>query len=113
MNYAGSVASVTGSATSKGTSITTITSELPDPSVLNQPVVITVTVTGAGATPTGTVTVTSIGLGAPTCSFSTGATDHCNLTFITTTGSATITATFGGDANYNGSSSVTVNHIVH
>lgn len=107
MNYSSSTASV-GHTVNQGTTITTITSDLPDPSATGATVTITVVVSGAGATPTGTVTITFAGPAAvsdgPTnpCSAGItliGGTGSCQAIF-TTIGSYTITATYGGDANY-------------
>jgi len=82
---------------------TVITSHTPDPSTFGQVVTFTATVTGGAGTPTGTVT------------FSEGATTYCSSvplngsqaacsTSSLSTGSHTITATYSGDGNYNGSS---------
>ncbi len=107
MNYSSSTASV-GHTVNQATSITTITSDLPDPSATNQVVTITVVVSGAGATPTGTVAITFSGPG----SVNDGTTNPCSagITLIGGTGSCqaiftaagtyTITATYSGDANY-------------
>jgi hypothetical protein len=59
-------------------------------------------VSGAGPTPTGTVAIT----GADTnCTFSLASgSGSCNSVIFNTAGSKTITATYSGDANYNGSS---------
>lgn len=107
MNYSSSTANTTHTV-NQGTTITTITSDLPDPSALGAVVTITVVVSGAGATPTGTVTITFAGPGAvsdgPTnpCSAGitlVGGTGSCQAIF-NTIGSYTITASYGGDANY-------------
>ena len=83
----------------KADSTTTITSDNPDPSVVGQPVVVSFSVTSAGGTPTGDVTV-SDGVDSCTASVATGT---CSLT-LTTTGARTLTATYAGDASFNGSS---------
>ena len=75
----------------------------PTRSRINQPTAFTfalsVNAPGAG-TPTGTVTLTS---GASSCTANLPATS-CNLSF-TTLGSRTVSASYAGDANFNGSSS--------
>jgi hypothetical protein len=110
MNYVSS--STTAAHTvNKGPSTTMIISANPNPSAVGQTVPIVVTVTGAGATPVGTVTISSTGV-VGTCTFTTvGGTGSCPLTYPAT-GSFTITATFGGDGNYTGSST-TANHNVN
>lgn len=93
---------------SKDDTTTTITANTPDPSQVNQAVTVTVQVAanapGSG-TPTGSVTV-SDGAGQ-TCTISaldsTGS-GSCSLTPIAA-GTDTLTATYSGDANYNGSTS--------
>lgn len=86
----------------KANTTTTIVSDDPDPSAVGQPVLVTFSVAvqapGTG-TPTGTVTV-SDGSGA-SCTATLPATS-CTLT-ITTFGRKTLTATYTGDANFNGS----------
>lgn len=107
MNYSSSTASV-GHTVNQATTITTIISDLPDPSATGAVVTITVVVSGAGATPTGTVAIAFAGPGAvndgPTnpCSAGitlVGGTGSCQAIF-TTIGTYTITATYSGDANY-------------
>jgi hypothetical protein len=81
--------------------ITTITSDLPDPSLVNQNVTVTVTVMGGMTIPTGTVTIT-------------GANTNCSITLsngagscvvkFTSVGAKTITATYGGDSAHPASS---------
>ncbi|MDQ5846908.1 MAG: Ig-like domain-containing protein [Acidobacteriota bacterium] len=86
---------------SQGTTTTTITSDLPEPSNVGQVVTVNYTVavlTGSG-TPTGTVTVTVSG-GAETCN-GTVAAGTCNIT-LTASGSRTLTATYAGDSNFVG-----------
>ncbi len=96
----------------KANTTTAITSDLPDPSSPGQSVTVNFTVTanspGSG-TPTGNVTVTVSG-GAETCT-GTVAAGTCNIT-LTGTGLRTLTATYVGDANYNGSASAGTPHTV-
>ena len=82
-------------------STTSITGAVPDPSTPGQAVTVSVTVSGSGTTPTGTVSIS----GANTnCTITlSGGSGSCDAVF-NTTGSKTITATYGGDGNYNGSS---------
>ena len=87
-----------------------ITSDDPDPSVVGQPVLVEFTVTanapGSG-TPTGNVTVDD---GTDSCT-GTVAGGSCTLT-PTTAGTKTLTATYAGDDNFNGSSESTQTHQV-
>ncbi len=92
--------------TTKQDTSTTITSHTPDPSSVNQPVVVTYAVNAFSGTPTGDVTVSD---GTDSCT-ATVAAGSCNLV-MTTPGSKTLTATYGGDADYNGSSG-TASHTV-
>ncbi len=80
---------------------TIITADAPDSSLTGQSVAVSVTVNGAFTTPTGIVSIT----GADTnCALAlSGGSGSCNVVF-TTTGVKTLTATYGGDANYIGSS---------
>jgi large repetitive protein len=90
---------------------TSITSDLPDPSVTGQAVTVTyaVTVTApGGGTPTGTVTV-SDGTGA-TCVAAVSA-GSCALTPLSA-GAKSLTATYAGDANFTGSASAAEAHTV-
>jgi len=91
----------------KADTITTITSDLPDPSTVNTPYTVTVTVAakspGTG-TPTGTVTV---GDGVNSCTPAISAPGgNCTIT-PTSAGTGTLTATYIGDAKFNGSSGQT------
>jgi len=81
------------------TSETTITSDSPDPSVVGQAAVVNFTVTSASGAPTGNVTVSD---GVDSCT-GTVAAGTCTIT-LTTVGARTLTATYAGDANFNGSS---------
>ncbi|MEO8673050.1 MAG: Calx-beta domain-containing protein [Tahibacter sp.] len=95
----------------KASTVTTITSDNPDSSVSGGVVAVnySVAVSAPGAgTPTGNVVITISG-GAETCS-GTVAAGTCNIA-LTAVGSRTLTATYAGDANFNGSSD-TEPHIV-
>lgn len=89
---------------------TTITADTPDPSGTNQPVTVSYTVTvnspGTG-TPTGSVTVSD---GVNSCT-ATVAAGQCVIT-LTTVGARTLTATYAGDAGFNGSTSPGAPHTV-
>ena len=89
----------------KANTTTTINSDNPDPSVVGQPVTVTWTVAvsapGAlGAPLTGNVTV-SDGTNQCVAAVSAG---QCDVTF-TSAGAKSLTATYAGDTNYNGSAS--------
>jgi Ca2+-binding RTX toxin-like protein len=90
---------------------TTITSDSPDPSIQGSAVTVQFSVVavapGAG-TPSGTVTVSD---GVDSCTGST-ATGTCDIT-LTTVGSRTLTATYSGDSDFNGSTSAGVPHTVN
>ena len=86
---------------SQGSSTTTISSDSPDPSVAGGTVTVSVTVSGAGATPAGSVTIT--GADAPCTITLGGGSGSCPVVF-SATGAKTLTATYGGDSNYTGSS---------
>ena len=96
----------------KADTTTTITADTPDPSNIDQTVTINVTVAvsapGAG-TPTGTVTISD---GAVSCNATLAAgAGSCTIAFATA-GNRTLTATYGGDTNFNGSVSATAAHVV-
>ena len=79
----------------------TITSDLPDPSVVGQSVPVNYSVSvdaPGGGTPTGNVTVSD---GTDSCTASVAA-GTCNITF-SSAGSKSLTATYGGDTNFNAS----------
>jgi predicted outer membrane repeat protein len=89
----------------KANTTTTINSDLPDPSTVGEPVAVTWTVAvsapGAlGAPLTGNVTVSD---GTDSCTAPVGD-GQCNVTF-TSAGARSLTATYAGDTNYNGSAS--------
>ena len=91
----------------KADTTTTITSDTPDPSVVGQSVTINFTVTSSSGTPTGNVTVSD---GTQSCT-ATLAAGSCSITFASA-GAKTLTATYAGDANFNGSSSAGEPHQV-
>src|SRR5205814_9972469 len=88
-----------------------IVSDLPDPSVVGQAYTVTysvgVSAPGAG-TPAGTVTVTD---GSANCTGTLPATS-CQLA-STTAGAKSLTATYNGSTNFNGSVSATAAHQVN
>ena len=87
---------------SKANTVTTITSDSPDPSPQGQSVTVDFSVTSSAGTPTGSVTV---GDGTVSCTASIAAgSGSCSLTFGSL-GSSTLTATYAGDDNFNGSAS--------
>ena len=80
------------------TTITTITSDLPDPSVTNANVTVAVSVIGGKTTPTGTVNITGANTNCSITLNSTG-TGSCVVKF-SSVGSKVITATYLGDASH-------------
>lgn len=90
--------------------ITTITSDVPDPSIVGQPYVVQVQVNGAGGTPTGTVAI-SDGSGANCNAVLNAGTGQCQLT-STSAGNKVLTANYPGDASF-AASSDTEAHIVN
>ena len=106
-NYNGS-SDIESHVVSSGTSTTTITADLPDPSIIGQSVAVSVSVSGAGELPTGTVTID----GADTnCNITlSGGIGSCNVVF-NTTGNKVLLATYSGDPSH-ASSSDTENHVV-
>ncbi len=108
-NYNGSTSATLTQGVNKANTTTSITSDAPDPSVVGQAVVVNyavaVTAPGAG-TPTGNVTVSD---GSVSC-VGTVAAGTCSLT-PTTAGAKTLTATYAGDANFNGSSGTTAHQV--
>lgn len=88
---------------------TIITSDTPDPSRVNEPVTVAFSVTAAlpGITPTGNVTITA---GADSCT-ATVAQGSCTITFATA-GPKTLVATYGGNDQFNGSTSPPESHTV-
>jgi Bacterial Ig-like domain (group 3) len=120
-NYAGSTSSTLTQTVNKAATTTSLTST-SNPSVVGQQVFYTATVAvsapGAG-TPSGSDTVTfkdgasTISCGSGSTAFN-GTLATCSATYNTTTGSPhSITAVFGGDANYAGSTSPALNQTVN
>ncbi len=89
--------------------VAAITSGPPNPSPVGQAVTVTVTVASALGTPTGSVTVTTTGP-ACTAALASGSAS-CPLTFAAA-GVYSLTATYGGDANYASAVSPAVVHRV-
>jgi hypothetical protein len=103
-NFNGSTSSALSQVVNKGDTTTTIGAISPSPSVVGQSYNVPVTVAAvspATGTPTGTVNVSDGDGNSCTITLSGGA-GSCNLT-STSAGAKTITATYGGDANFNGS----------
>lgn len=95
----------------KANTTATITADTPDPSMAGQAVTanynVTVNAPSTG-TPTGNVTVSD---GVDSCT-ATVAAGQCTIT-LTTSGARTLTATYVGDANFNGSTAAGVPHQVN
>ncbi len=87
----------------QASSITAISSASPNPSSVNQPVVVNFSVGGSGGVPTGTVTVTA-NTGETCSGLLTNGAGSCSLTF-TATGSPKLTAIYSGDSNFKASNS--------
>ena len=88
------------------TTTTTITSDNPDPSAVGQAVVVNFSVTPTSGTHTGNVTVSD---GVDSCT-GTVESGSCTIT-LTTLGTRTLTATYAGDANFNGSSDTELHQV--
>ena len=101
-SFTGSVSTpATAHTINKAGTTTTITSDLPDPSLVGQPVPVNYSVavvSPGGGTPTGNVTVSD---GTYSCTGSVAA-GSCTITFANH-GAKTLTAAYAGDANFNGS----------
>jgi hypothetical protein len=94
----------------QASSTTTINSHAPNPAVVGQAVTVIFSVTGNGVPPTGSVTVTASTGESCSGALSSGA-GSCSLTF-NTTGSRTLSASYGGDHNFKSSSSVQVTETI-
>src|SRR5207247_563627 len=110
-NFNSSTSAAEAHTVNKADTTTTITSDSPDPSIQGQAVTVqySVSVNAPGAgTPTGNVTVSD---GVNSCT-GTVAAGQCSIT-LTTVGSRTLTATYAGDGNFNGSTSAGAPHTVN
>ena len=109
-SFSGSVSATEPHQVNPAATTTSISTDLPDPSLVGQPVTVAYTVAimapGAG-TPTGNVTVSD---GVDSC-VGTVAAGSCNLAF-STVGTRSLTATYAGDASFNGSVSAAEAHQV-
>jgi len=109
-NYNASPAATTSHTVNKADTTATITGQSATTTGQNVPFTVSYSVSvnspGAGS-PTGNVTVSD---GSQSCT-GTVAAGQCTLT-LTTVGSRTLTATYAGDANFNGSVSAGVSHTV-
>jgi uncharacterized protein YjdB len=93
-------------------STTSITSDTPNPSTLQQAVTIGFSAAGAGAGPTGSVTVTASTGESCTGTLSSSHAGSCSITFRSA-GSRTLSARYGGDGNFNSSTSAGVSQAVN
>jgi len=91
----------------KAPSVTTIVSNLPNPSIVGQIVTVTFSVTGT-TPPTGTVTLNASTRQSCTATLPAAS---CTLTFLAS-GKPTLTANYSGGANFLASSSATVTQVV-
>ncbi|MBK9711279.1 MAG: Ig-like domain repeat protein [Kouleothrix sp.] len=109
--FSGSTSAAAPHTVNKADTTTTITSDTPDPSVQGSAVTVhysvSVNAPGAGTT-TGNVTVSD---GVDSCT-GTVAAGQCSIA-LTTVGSRTLTATYAGDGNFNGSTSAGAPHTVN
>jgi hypothetical protein len=110
-NFTGSSSPGEAHTVNQASTTTTITSDLPDPSVVGQTVTVNYTVTvdapGSG-TPSGNVTVSD---GVDSCVGTVGA-GTCDIT-LTNSGARTLTATYAGDPDFSGSASGGTGHVVN
>ncbi|MBL8246041.1 MAG: Ig-like domain repeat protein [Rhodanobacteraceae bacterium] len=124
VNLSGITNATPGTLTGTGTIVeddqqpttTTITSDLPDPSVVGQPYTVSVTVTAQTTSPAGTVTISdgsaSCGPVTLTAATAPNATASCSLT-STTAGAKTLTASYTAATTAFGNSSGTTAHQVN
>ncbi len=110
-NYSSASSSQSTSAIRAGSAIS-ITSNVPNPSTLRQAVTASFTVVGTGAGPTGSVTVSASTRESCTSTLTSSHSGSCLITF-STAGSKTLTARYGGDSNFNSSTSATVSQTVN
>jgi hypothetical protein len=107
-NYLASVDTTEHTVDAAGTLVTV--TDIPDPSILGQPVTVGFEVTSPAGTPTGNVTVTVNDGSGATCS-ATVAVGECDIT-LTRAGQWVLTASYAGDGNFeprSGTASHTVN----
>ena len=113
VNFNGSASDAQTHAVAKANTNVSITSHDPEPSAAGQAITVDYSVSvnsPGGGTPSGNVVITvSDGSPTETCT-GTIAEGSCSLT-LTGTGNRTLTATYAGDANYNGDSG-SDNHLV-
>ncbi len=108
-NFGGSVSPPAGHTVDSAATTTLITSDTPDPTVVDESFTVSFSVTSTfGGTPAGTVTVSD---GVEECSASV-AIGQCTLA-LTTPGARTLTASYGGDATHATSSSGGTSHTVN
>jgi|CXWL01.1.fsa_nt_gi CSLREA domain-containing protein len=111
-NFNASVSATAAHTVNIASTITTISSDTPDPSNVGQAVTVNFAVAvvapGAGF-PTGNVTITAAG-GAETCTAPVAA-GTCMIT-LTAGGARDLTATYAGATNFNGSASAPASHTV-
>jgi large repetitive protein len=117
-NFNGSTSAANSHTVNKANTSATITSDSPDPSVSGQVVTFNVTVAavapGAAVSPTtitGSFTVSDGGSNTCTATLSAGA-GSCTIAFPGA-GAFGMTGVYGGDANFNGSTSVLNTHTVN
>ncbi|MCG8425866.1 MAG: Ig-like domain repeat protein, partial [Chromatiales bacterium] len=108
--FVGSVSSSYAHTVSKATPTATITGTTPNPSYMGDGYTVNVSVTSGSGTPTGTVNVSD---GTDSCVVTlSGGTGSCLIT-PTSSGSKTLTATYGGDSLFNGHVSSGYSHTVN
>jgi hypothetical protein len=88
---------------SPATTVTTITGDSPDPSVVNGTFTVSVTVTGGSSTPTGIVNISGANTNC-TITLSSSGSGSCSTVNFTTSGAKTLTATYLGDNTHAASS---------
>ena len=110
-NFTGSTSSVLTQTVNQTSSSTAVTSSL-NPSTFGAPVTLTATVTGAGATATGTVTFKDGATTLGTCTLN-GSGQATFTTGALAIGGHSVTAVYGGDADYTGSTSPVLTQTVN